>query len=89
MKEKTGGTEKLNIKETITKETFRRGSTEKTISTLNRKITLLEQAFAANAEVYYNINLTRNCVPGRIYRTVEGERQDLNDQMGFPENAAF
>ena len=89
MKEKTGGTEKLNIKETITKETFRRGSTEKTISTLNRKITLLEQAFVANAEVYYNINLTRNCVPGRIYRTVEGERQDLNDQMGFPENAAF
>lgn len=55
MKEKTGGTEKLNIKETITKETFRRGSTEKTISTLNRKITLLEQAFVANAEVYYNL----------------------------------
>lgn len=89
MEEKTGGMEKLNSKETITKEAFSRGSTEKKVSTLNRKIVLLEQAFAANAEVYYNINLTRNCVPGRIYRTIEGERQDLNDQMELPENAAF
>ena len=33
-------------------------NTNKEINTLNRKIELLEHAVGANAEVYYNINLT-------------------------------
>ena len=64
MKEKTGGTEKLNInKKDTTEEKVNSESTGKTVGTLNKKIALLEQAFAENAEVYYNINLTRNCGP--------------------------
>ncbi len=61
----------------------------KEINTLNRKIELLEHAVGANAEVYYNINLTRDLVPERIYRMTGDEKQDINKQMGLPENAAF
>ena len=64
-------------------------NTNKEINTLNRKIELLEHAVGANAEVYYNINLTRDLVPGRIYRMTGDEKQDINKQMGLPENAAF
>ncbi len=64
-------------------------NTNKEISTLNRKIELLEHAVGANAEVYYNINLTRDLVPGRICRMNGDEKQDINKQMGLPENAAF
>ena len=56
-------------------------NTNKEINTLNRKIELLEHAVGANAEVYYNINLTRDLVPGRIYRMTGDEKQDINKQI--------
>ena len=34
------------------------------IATYQKKIRILEQALSASAGAYYNINLTRNIVPG-------------------------
>ena len=57
--------------------------------TIGKKIDILEHAFAANAGAYYNINLTKNIVPGVMYQVIEDKEYSLNEQMGLPENASF
>lgn len=58
-------------------------------STMKKKINVLEHAFAANAGAYYNINLTRDLVPGFMYQVINDKEYSLNKQMGLPENARF
>ena len=57
--------------------------------TKQKKIDILEHAFAANAGAYYNINLTKNLVPGHMYQVINEQKYNINEQMGFSENARF
>ena len=57
--------------------------------TLKKKIDILEHSLAESAGAYYNINLTRDLVPGLMYQVVDGKEYSLNEQMGLPENACF
>ena len=41
------------------------------METSKKKIDILEHIIAAVAGAYYNINLTRNLVPGQMYQAVE------------------
>ena len=59
------------------------------MNTMEKKIKVLEHAFAASAGAYYNINLTRNLVPGVMYQVIEDKEYSLNEQMGLSENAQF
>lgn len=52
----------------------------------NKKIKILEHAFASSAGAYYNINLTKNIVPGTMYQFIDDKEYSLNEQMGLPEN---
>lgn len=57
--------------------------------TMKKKIKVLEQAITASASAYYNINLTKNLVPGFMYQVIDNKEYSLNEQMGLPENARF
>ena len=57
--------------------------------TRNKKIEVLEAAFAASVGTYYNINLTRDLVPGVIYHVIKDKRYNVNEQTGLPENSRF
>lgn len=46
--------------------------------TLKKKIKVLEHAFAANAGTYYNINLTRNLVPGTMYQVIDDKEVSMS-----------
>ena len=59
------------------------------ILTMKKKINVLEHAFAASAGAYYNINLTKDLVPGFMYQVIDDKEYSLNKQMGLPENAHF
>lgn len=54
-----------------------------------KKIKILEHAFASSAGAYYNINLTKNKVPGTMYQVIDDKEYSLNEQMGLPKNASF
>lgn len=57
--------------------------------TMKKKIDVLEQAFAASAGAYYNINLTKDCVPGLMYQVIDGTSYIINEKIGLPKNAKF
>ena len=57
--------------------------------TMAKKTEILEYALASSTGVYYNINLTKDLVPGVMYQVIEGRKYNLNEQMGFSENAKF
>ncbi len=57
--------------------------------TMKKKTNVLEHAFASSAGAYYNINLTRNLVPGEMYQVINDIEYSLNKQMGVSENARF
>ena len=57
--------------------------------TMQKKIKVLEHAFAASAGAYYSINLTRDLVPGSMYQVIDDKEYSLNESMGLPENAHF
>ena len=57
--------------------------------TMQKKIKVLEHAFAASAGAYYSINLTRDLVPGSMYQVIDDKEYSLNESMGLPENARF
>lgn len=56
---------------------------------LKKKIEVLEQAFVEGEGVYYNINLTKNLIPGVISQMIDGKKYNVNEKIGFPENAEF
>lgn len=57
--------------------------------TMKKKIQVLEHAFAASAGAYYNINLTKDLVPGTMYQVIDDKEYSINEQIGMPENAPF
>ena len=59
------------------------------LTTLKKKIKVLERSFAASAGAYYSINLTRNIVPGVMYQVIDDKEYSINEQIGMPENARF
>lgn len=54
-----------------------------------KKINILEHIIAAVAGAYYNINLTRNLVPGQMYQVVDGKEYNVNEMTGLPADAKF
>ena len=75
MKEKAGGLENQDF--------------NKEIQTLKKKIEILEQAFVSSAGAYYNINLTKNYVPGIMYQMIDEEQYSINEKTGLPADAPF
>lgn len=59
------------------------------LTTLKKKIKVLEHAFAASAGAYYSINLTRNLVPGTMYQVIDDKEYSINEQIGMAEDARF
>ena len=56
------------------------------IRTLEKKIQILEHAFADNG-AYFEINLTRNLVPGTVYQWAGGRKYNVNAAFGLPDDA--
>ena len=54
------------------------------METSKKKIDILEHIIAAVAGAYYNINLTRNLVPGQMYQAVDGKEYNVNEMTGLP-----
>ena len=48
------------------------------METSKKKINILEHTLAAVAGAYYNINLTKNLVPGEMYQVVDGKEYNVN-----------
>ncbi|MBO5452108.1 MAG: hypothetical protein J6A11_11290 [Lachnospiraceae bacterium] len=44
---------------------------EKQIETYKNKIQIMEHALSASAGAYYNINITKNIVPGTMYQVID------------------
>lgn len=59
------------------------------METSKKKIDILEHIIAAVAGAYYNINLTRNLVPGHMYQAVDGKEYNVNEMTGLPADAKF
>lgn len=59
------------------------------METSKKKIDILEHIIAAVAGAYYNINLTRNLVPGQMYQAVDGKEYNVNEMTGLPADAKF
>ena len=58
-------------------------------NTLQKKMQILERGAAFGAGIYYNINLTKNLVPGKVYQMSDQKSYCVNDSAGLPENAGF
>ena len=58
-------------------------------NTLQKKIQILERGASFGAGIYYNINLTKNLVPGKFYQVIGKKSYCVNDSAGLPENARF
>ena len=56
------------------------------IRTLEKKIKILEHAFADNG-AYCEINLTRNLVPGTVHHWAGGRKYNVNAALGLADNA--
>ena len=56
------------------------------IRTLEKKIQILEHAFADNG-AYFEINLTRNLVPGTVYQWAGGRKYNVNAAFGLSDDA--
>ena len=54
-----------------------------------RKMELLEQAIMECAGTYYEINLTRDVIPGSVKQIYEGKEYDVNKSIGLGENTKF
>ena len=59
------------------------------METSKKKIDILEHIIATVAGAYYNINLTRNLVPGQMYQAVDGKEYNVNEMTGLPADAKF
>lgn len=59
------------------------------IQKLKKKMEILEQAFVWETGVYYNVNLTKNVIPGIVRQVVDGKEYSVNERIGLPVNAKF
>lgn len=66
-----------NIEERLLLETYR------------IRDSILVHALARSAGVFYNINITRNKVPGTMLQVLNGVEYSINEQTGLPENCDY
>ncbi len=59
------------------------------IQTLNKKIDLLENAIILGTGAYFEFNVTKNVIPGKIYENIGDEEICVNDKFNLPENAKY
>lgn len=62
---------------------------EKQLETYQNKVKILEHALSASAGAYYNINLTKNLVPGTMYQVIDDVEYSINEAIGLPENCRY
>lgn len=62
---------------------------EKQIETYKKKIKIMEHALSASAGAYYNINITRNLVPGTMYQVIDDVEYSINEAISFPDNCRY
>lgn len=62
---------------------------EQQLETYKKKIKIMEHALSASAGAYYNINLTRNLVPGTMYQVIDDVEYSINEAIGLPENCVY
>lgn len=62
---------------------------EKQLETYKKKIKIMEHALSASAGAYYNINITRNLVPGTMYQVIDDVEYSINEAIGFPDNCRY
>lgn len=62
---------------------------EKQIETYKTKIKIMEHALSASAGAYYNINITRNLVPGTMYQVIDDVEYSINEAIGFPDDCKY
>ena len=56
---------------------------------MEKKIEVLEQALAASAGTYFNINFTKNLIPGNMIQIIGNKTYNINEQMGYSSNVGF
>ena len=59
------------------------------LETYRKKIKILEHALSASAGAYYNINITRNLVPGTMYQVIDDVEYSINQAIGFPNDCKY
>ena len=62
---------------------------ERELETCRRKIQIMEHALSASAGAYYNINLTRNRIPGTMYQVIDDVEYSINEAIGFPDDCCY
>ena len=62
---------------------------EQQLETYKKKIKIMEHALSASAGAYYNINLTRNLVPGTMYQVIDDVEYSINEAIGLPEDCKY
>ena len=62
---------------------------EQQIETYKKKIEIMEHALSASAGAYYDINITKNLVPGTMYQVIDGVEYSINKEIGFPDDCKY
>ena len=62
---------------------------EQQIETYKKKIEIMEHALSASAGTYYDINITKNLVPGTMYQVIDGVEYSINEAIGFPDDCKY
>ena len=62
---------------------------ERQLETCKKKIQIMEHALSASAGAYYNINITRNLVPGTMYQVIDDVEYSINEAIGFPDDCKY
>lgn len=62
---------------------------EQAIETYLKRIEIMEDALSASAGAYYNINLSKNLIPGTMYQVIDGKKYSINEAIGLPSNCRY
>lgn len=59
------------------------------LETYKKKIRIMEHALSESAGVYYNINITRDLIPGTMYQVIDDVEYSINEAIGFPDDCRY
>ena len=62
---------------------------EQQLETCRKKIKIMEHALSASAGAYYNINITKNLVPGTMYQVIDDVEYSINEAIGLPKDCRY
>lgn len=62
---------------------------EQQMETYKKKIRIMEHALSASAGAYYNINITKNLVPGTMYQVIDDVEYSINEAIGFSNDCKY